>query len=138
MSASGSEATSMACTNNSRFVEDLTVPDGSVVAPGAEIDKRWSVQNTGSCDWGADYRLVQVSGGGLIGPKEAALYPARAGETAAWQILLQAPMDPGEYTSRWQARAPDGSLFGDDVFVVIVVGQGAPESQPAATPSSAP
>jgi hypothetical protein len=109
------------CTNAARFVDDLTFPDGTRVAPGALIDKRWSVQNTGTCDWGSGYRLVQVSGQGLSGPPEIALYPARSGTAAVWQVELQAPTAPGEYDSRWQARAPDGVLFGDVVFAVVVV-----------------
>jgi hypothetical protein len=112
-----------ACSDGARYLEDLTVPDGSLVAPGAEIDKRWSVQNSGTCEWGSDYRLVHVGGDGLAGPEETALYPAPAGATAVWQVLLQAPAEPGEYTSRWQARAPDGTLFGDEVFVVVIVGE---------------
>jgi hypothetical protein len=110
------------CTDGARFVEDLTIPDGSVVGPGARLDKRWSVQNTGSCDWGPDYRLERIDNDGLTGPAEVALYPARAGTTAVWQVEMQAPMAPGEYFSRWQARAPDGSFFGDAVYVVVVVG----------------
>lgn len=112
------------CTNDARFVEDLTVPDGERVQPGQLIDKRWSVQNTGTCDWGPAYRLVRITGDAFSGPDQIALYPARAGTEAVWQVLLEAPAFPGEYSSRWQAQAPDGSRFGDDVFVVVVVTDG--------------
>jgi hypothetical protein len=118
--------TASACTDGARYLEDLTVPDDSVVAPGAEIDKRWSVQNTGTCDWGQGYGLVHIGGEGLTGPEETALYPAPAGATAVWQVALQAPDVPGEYTSRWQARAPDGTFFGDEVFVIVVVAPAPP------------
>ncbi len=109
------------CLNSARFLADLTVPDGTAVAAGEPIDKRWSVQNDGTCDWGPGYRLVHVAGEGLIGPEEVALFPARAGASAVWQVMLQAPSAPGEYMSQWQARAPDGALFGDLVYVVVVV-----------------
>ena len=112
-----------ACIHGAVYLEDLTVPDGSIVAPGSEVDKRWSVQNSGTCQWGSDYRLVHVGGDGLAGPEETALYPAPAGATAVWQVILHAPTQPGEYTSRWQARSPDGTLFGDEVFVVVIVGE---------------
>jgi hypothetical protein len=102
-------------------VADLTVPDGTIVSPGAEIDKRWSVLNAGTCDWVEGYRLVRVGTGAIEGPGELALYPARAGSTAEWQVILQAPEEPGEYLARWRARAPDGSLFGEEVFVLIFV-----------------
>ncbi len=109
------------CRNGSRYIEDLTIPDGTVVAPGQTIDKRWSVQNSGTCDWGPDYRLVHVSGEGVTGPDEVALYPAVAGADAVWQVILQAPTEAGTYHSRWQAQAPDGTFFGEEVYVVIVV-----------------
>lgn len=109
------------CLNSARFLADLTIPDGTVVTAGATIDKRWSVQNDGTCDWGPGYRLAHVAGDGLIGPEEVALFPARAGASAVWQVVLQAPETPGEYISQWQARAPDGTVFGDVVFVLVVV-----------------
>lgn len=109
------------CVNSARFLADLTIPDGTVVAPGETIDKRWSVQNDGTCDWGPGYRLTHVAGEGLIGPEEVALFPARAGSSAVWQVLLQAPEAPGEYMSQWQARAPDGRLFGQEVYLIVVV-----------------
>jgi len=109
------------CVNAAIFIEDLTVPDGTSVAPGERLDKRWAVQNSGSCDWGPGYRLVQLDSGSLGGRQEAALYPARAGENAVWQVELVAPEEPGEYLASWQARAPNGELFGEQVFVLIEV-----------------
>ena len=114
-------APAASCRNGSRYIEDLTIPDGAVVAPGQTIDKRWSVLNSGTCDWGPDYRLVHVSGEGLSGPDEVALYPAIAGADAVWQVILQAPIEPGTYHSRWQAQAPDGTFFGEEVYIVITV-----------------
>jgi Ig-like domain from next to BRCA1 gene len=124
------------CTDGARFLEDLTIPDRTHVGPGATLDKRWSVQNSGTCDWGPDYRLVHQGGSGIEGPSEIALYPARSGAQAIWQVSLRAPEQPGEYQSRWQARAPDGTLFGDEVFIVIVVDRPAGTLTPA--PSRAP
>jgi hypothetical protein len=120
------------CIDGATFLEDLTVPDGSVILPGEALDKRWSVRNSGSCDWGPDYRLVQVGTSDIEGPVEIALFPAEAGSTAVWQVALVAPTAPGEYLGRWQARAPNGALFGDEVFVLILV------ELPTATPSPAP
>jgi hypothetical protein len=123
------------CADNASFIEDLTVPDGSQVLAGEALVKRWSVSNSGSCDWGQDYRLVQVGTSEIEGPGETALFPASAGSTAVWEVSLVAPLTPGEYLGRWQARAPDGTLFGDEVFVLIVVAQPEPTATPAATPT---
>jgi hypothetical protein len=115
------------CVNDAEFEADLTVPDGAQYLPGQTFVKRWSVRNTGTCDWGPGYRLVFVSGEaltalpGLAAKTEFALYPARAGALATWEIPMRAPDTPGEYTGRWQARDPDGNLFGNLVFVTIEV-----------------
>jgi hypothetical protein len=123
------------CDDDAAFIEDLTIPDGSQVLPGQALDKRWSISNSGSCDWGPDYRLVQVGTSEIEGPGEVALFPASAGSTAVWEVALVAPSTPGEYLGRWQARAPDGSLFGDEVFVLIVVAEPEPTATPTVTPT---
>jgi next-to-BRCA1 protein 1 len=124
------------CTNDARFVEDLTVPDGTVVAPGVALDKRWSVLNAGSCDWSAGYRLVRVGTSAIEGLAELALFPASAGATAEWQVEVRAPSEPGEYLARWRARAPDGTLFGEEVYLLIFVEEATavPSVSPSATP----
>lgn len=109
------------CSYGAQFIEDLTIPDGSTVTPDQVLDKRWAVRNTGSCDWGPDYRLVRVDPGAESGAAEMALYPARAGETAIWQVTLVAPGRPGDFLASWQARSPEGFLFGDQVFILINV-----------------
>ena len=48
------------CQDGLEFVADLTVPDGSLLGRGAQVDKRWQVQNTGTCNWDERYRLVLV------------------------------------------------------------------------------
>jgi len=121
------------CTNGARFVEDLTVPDGSLFTPGEAFDKRWSVRNDGTCDWGPDYRLVPIGENPFGGAAEIALFPAQAGTIGEWQIDLRAPGAPGEHLGRWRARAPDATLFGDEVFVLIIVALPTPTASPAPT-----
>lgn len=109
------------CQNNALFVEDLSVPDGTQVAGGEQIQKRWTVSNAGSCDWTAEYLLVRTDDSLIGGPGELALFPARAGEQAVWEVTIVAPFEQGEYRASWQAQGPDGTLFGDPVFVLIEV-----------------
>jgi len=115
------QAESSTCINDARFVEDLSIPDGTQAAPDEVLDKRWAVLNAGTCDWSAGYRLVRIDDGFIDAPEELALYPARAGETGVWSVQLTTPKQPGDQMASWQAQAPDGSLFGDPVFVLIEV-----------------
>jgi len=101
------------CTDNLRFLEDLTVPDGSRVIAGHPIDKRWQVENAGSCNWAGDYGLRLLDGIAMGVPEEQALYPARAGTQLVIRILFTAPSKPGTYRSAWQAVNPVGEAFGD-------------------------
>jgi hypothetical protein len=109
------------CTNVLTFLDDLTVEDGTVFAPGASIDKQWLVQNDGTCDWNATYKLKWVGGYTLGVTEEQPLFPARAGVQVTLRIVFTAPAEPGTYQSTWQALDPDGNLFGDTVYMEIVV-----------------
>jgi hypothetical protein len=114
-------STPVPCVNDAQFVSDVTVPDFTQLVPGALIDKRWAVRNTGDCDWGPGYRLVFVEGNAMNAPGEHALYPARAGGEAVLQINMVAPDAPGEYTGKWQLRDPDGLPFGQVLFIKVTV-----------------
>jgi hypothetical protein len=109
------------CTNELRFLQDLTVPDGASVKSGAAIDKRWQVENAGSCNWDDSYRLRLIAGPEMGVSKEQALYPARAGSQALVRIIFTAPDTPGVYRSAWQAYDPQGEAFGDAIYIQIVV-----------------
>jgi hypothetical protein len=109
------------CINNLGYVEDLSLPDGTVVKPGERLDKRWLVENNGSCNWDENYRLKFMSGADLSAPLEQALYPARSGSEATIRILFTATTEPGTYESAWQAFDPLAQPFGDPVFIQVIV-----------------
>ena len=118
---SSTPTTTPACTPNLLFLEDLTVPDGTVIAPGKLIDKRWLVENTGSCNWDEQYSLTLLAGPELGAPIEQALFPARSGMQATVRIIFTAPEELGMYRSAWQAKDSQGNLFGDPIYIDIIV-----------------
>jgi Ig-like domain-containing protein len=109
------------CADGLTYLQDLTIPDSTAVSPGQAIDKQWLVTNSGTCDWDGRYRLKLVNGDALGALTEQALYPARAGTQATLRILFAAPQAPGAYQSAWQAVGPDGAVFGDAVYIQIIV-----------------
>ena len=109
------------CANNLLFLDDLTVPDGTIFAPGDKIDKQWQVENNGTCNWNENYRLRLVAGDALGAEKEQSLFPARAGSQAVIRIEFIAPMETGSHRSAWQAFGPDGRPFGDPFYLEIMV-----------------
>ena len=110
-----------ACTDNLRFIEDLTIPDGTNTQPGEFLDKRWLVENAGSCNWSEDYRVKLVSGPAMGVPEEQALYPARSGTQAVIRMIFVIPKESGLLRSAWQAYNPNGEAFGDPFFIEVLV-----------------
>ena len=95
------------CTNDLRFISDVNYPDDTVVAPGQEIEKIWLVQNTGTCNWEADYTLRNVGGTPMGSSTIVALYPVRSGGEYEISINFIAPPDAGSHVSKWQAHDPE-------------------------------
>lgn len=110
------------CTDDLSWLADLTYADDTLVLPAQSIDKQWSVQNTGACDWDTRYTLRNINGETLGAAAEIPLYPARAGAQVILRIVFVAPSAAGTVRSEWQAAGPDGALFGDMVYIQIVVG----------------
>lgn len=109
------------CVDSLTFISDLTIPDGSIIQAGASIDKRWEVENSGTCNWESGYLLQLIAGDELGAGLQLALTPARSGTRTVIRILFQAPAEPGNYRSAWQAHNPQGQPFGDPIFIDIVV-----------------
>jgi hypothetical protein len=111
-----------ACSDSLLFMQDLTVPDNTVVPAGSSLDKQWQVQNNGTCNWDSHYRLRYIGGDPLGAQTEQALFPARSGTLVVIKMTFTAPTAPGNYYSEWQAYDPLGYSFGDSFFIKIVVG----------------
>ena len=123
------------CDNVLRFIDDLTIPDNTELAPGSTLDKRWEVENAGSCNWNDQYGLRLVSGPAMEAQTEQKLYPARSGTRVPVRIIFTTPQTPGNYTSAWQAFTPNGVPFGDQIYITIIVVEAPPE--PTAEPIEA-
>ncbi len=123
------------CINDLRFIDDVTIPDDTVVAPGEMIEKIWLVQNSGTCNWEADYTLRNTDGPPMGATTIQALYPLRSSGEVEIAISFIAPTDEGRHVSRWQAHDPEGVPFGQEIFVMILVD---PELGPTPEPSPTP
>jgi hypothetical protein len=109
------------CTDILSFLEDVSIPDGTMVRPHESLDKRWLVENTGSCNWDQRYRIRLLSGPNMSAEPEQAIFPARSGTRFTLRMQMVAPAEPGIYRSAWQAVDPQGQLFGDPFFIEVIV-----------------
>lgn len=121
-----SPAPSGACTNLSIFVADVTVPDGTLLAPGQTFNKIWRLRNTGTCTWGAGYQFVFVAGEAMTTALAATVPNTPPGATADLLVAMTAPAAPGLHYGQWRLKNSAGALFGITVNVTINVTGGSP------------
>lgn len=95
------------------FVSDVTIPDGTTLAPNKSFTKTWRLKNGGSCTWTTGYSLVFVGGNSLGAPAISNLATSvNPGEMIDVTISMVAPSSAGTYTGYWQLRNTSGGLFG--------------------------
>lgn len=119
--------------DSAMFMEDVTVPDGTVFKAGESFVKTWRLKNMGSCTWNSTYALVFDSGEAMGGAASATLPATVApGQTVDVSVNLQAPSADGTYRGYWGIKNPSGSrvsitsgtLAVNKFYVEIKVGTG--------------
>jgi hypothetical protein len=122
------------------FIADVTIPDGSDIAPGSPFVKTWRIKNSGTCDWGAGLKAVFVEGDQLGGATVVSIPPIDAGRTADVSLALKAPANPGAYKGKWQVRASSGAVLTGLTVSIIVSATPTPAATatPAATVKPTP
>ena len=114
--------TTVALCDSLSYVEDVTIPDGSILSPGEDFIKTWRVKNTGSCPWGDGYQLVYANySNKMSGQFQPLTQVVQPGDEVEVSVQFKAPDAAGEYLSAWQMRNPAGVTFEDIIFVKIVV-----------------
>jgi Ig-like domain-containing protein len=109
--------------DNSAFISDVTVPDGTVMKPGKDFVKTWAIENTGTCTWDDGYALI-YQGGTLDGydvkikNTDQFVVP---GKTTYFSVNLTASLTPNTYTDCWKMRNDRGAYFGTFICVSIKV-----------------
>jgi N-acetylmuramoyl-L-alanine amidase len=113
----------LATTDDAQFVADVTLGDGARLALGQTAVKTWRVRNTGVTTWGPTYRLTYHSGDAVGAPLSVTLPDAPippGGEAEVSVPLLAGPAQAGRaLRGLWQLQAPDGTLFGDRLWVSL-------------------
>lgn len=118
------------CINSMTFVGDVTITDGHQVSPGEHFRKTWRVYNNGTCTWTPQYSFVYVSGNQMSGNNISIPTTVAMGQTIDLSVDLIAPSAPGTYKGYWQMRAPQGTNFGETIWVKVRVPDSKPQPQP--------
>lgn len=116
------------CENKARFVRDVTIPDGTRLAPAEKFEKVWLLQNAGDCPWGPGYTARFISGDYTGIETEAPILkvtpPEAEGEIS---VSMIAPATAGRYRGDWQMFDLSGTPFGPKMFLEIEVTPPDPE-----------
>lgn len=124
--------------NKMEFLGDVTIPDGTVIAPGAKFVKTWKVKNIGTTTWSANYKVRFWAGDRMGAPTSVLLgKEVKPNEEIDISVEFTAPNTQGEYTSLWILSDEDEANFGVTFYVKIVVGNPA-TATPTVTATSAP
>jgi hypothetical protein len=113
-------ATAQQC-DNSAWISDVSVPDGTHMVAGQEFIKTWKVKNTGTCTWTTGYRIVFSYGekmSGLPTPLSAEVAP---GTEVELSVNLKAPLKNGNFFANWRLANNNGYAFGEGLTVAITV-----------------
>jgi len=122
------------CTYRAQFVQDVSIPDRTVLNPGQEFVKTWRMKNTGTCDWGAGV-VIRYSDGAVLSDHDEVVVPAAAAsEVVDVSVPMRAPDQPGTYRSYWRLATPAGRSFGPAVYVLIVVEERLPTATRTVSP----
>lgn len=109
-----------ACFMDALFLEDVTIPDDTVMKPEEIFTKTWRMQNTGTCDW-VDVSLVFLQGTQMAESEEIPVPPAKVGDEVDISVKMTAPAEPGMHFGIWQLQGADGKLFGMQPYLRIIV-----------------
>lgn len=105
-----------------RFVKDVTIPDGTEVAPGAAFTKTWRIRNEGgSLIASVSPQLIFKKGDKMGAPNFISLQPLALNQEVDVSIPMVAPTEPGKYVGVWQICGPWGKRIGQNLKIKIRV-----------------
>ena len=116
------------CLNGMKFVADVTYGDNNMknppfVTPEEGFVKIWRIENTGTCTWTPNYRLMYAYGNTAAAKMngQPLNIPANVapGQTVDLSITLIAPKEPLTYQGFWQIENEKGVRFGQTIWVDI-------------------
>ncbi|KAK3037522.1 hypothetical protein RJ639_030330 [Escallonia herrerae] len=104
---------------DSRFIQDVNVVDGTIMAPLTPFTKIWRMRNNGTIVWPKGTQLVRIGGDKLSNTHSVEVQMPADGLPVERELDIAvdftAPMSPGRYVSYWRMALPSGQKFGQRV-----------------------
>ncbi|GLU12652.1 hypothetical protein SLE2022_293160 [Rubroshorea leprosula] len=110
---------------DSRFILDVNILDGTVMAPSTPFTKIWRMRNNGNVPWPNRSQLVWIGGDKFSDAVSVDMEIPTEGVPIDGELDIAvdftAPELPGRYISYWRMASPSGIKFGQRVWVLIQV-----------------
>jgi len=108
-----------------RFVRDVTIFDGTQMAPATPFTKIWRLKNTGEVPWPPGTKMLFVGGDQMTTEMSVPLSrtsPVMPGEEVDVAVEMVAPVELGRYLGYWRLVGPHGKRkFGQRVWCHVQV-----------------
>jgi len=102
-------ASPTAACDQAQFIRDVTIPDGTIIAPGTTFKKTWRLRNIGTCTW-SGYSLV-FDRGESMSPVADPIGTVAPGQEVDVSVTFTAPTVNNTYRSYWRVRNASGVLL---------------------------
>ena len=110
--AAGTASTAAAgsCKDSAVMIEDVTVPDNSLMTRGQKFTKTWRFMNNGKCNW-SGYTIEFFAGDRMSTPNSVPIPATDAGKTVDVSVDLIAPATDGSYTGFYILKNDKGETL---------------------------
>jgi hypothetical protein len=95
--------------NLAQFVADVTIPDGTILAPNQAFVKKWRLRNIGSCTW-TGFNMIFDNGDAMGGPASKPIGTVTPGQEVDLEVNLTAPGTTGNYRGYWRIATASSVL----------------------------
>src|ERR1051325_2183064 len=102
--------TTAGCKDSAVMIEDVTVPDNTVMTAGQKFTKTWSFMNNGKCNW-SGYTIEFFAGDRMSTPDSIRVPATDAGKTVDVSVDLTAPSTDGSYTGFYVLKNDKGETL---------------------------
>jgi uncharacterized protein YkwD len=129
------------CTDSAVMIEDVTVPDNSLMSRGQKFTKTWRFMNNGKCIWNG-YTIAFFAGDRMSSPASSPVPATEAGKTVDVSIELTAPSIDGSYTGFYVLKNDKGETLPIGIeqafWLKILIGNAAPAPVSTLPPNGTP
>lgn len=124
-----STSDSGSCKDSAVMIEDVTIPDNTLMSRGEKFTKTWRFLNNGKCNW-SGYTIAFFAGDRMESPDSAPVPDTEAGKTVDVSVELTAPSIDGAYTGFYVLKNAKGETLPigieESFWLKILIGNAAP------------